>query len=221
MILLAVIAAATVSSAPVGGAATPPDGTYNYSITQSGSQIGTSTVTVKHSGSDITLHEAETMGTLTFVVDETVDGTTLDPKTYVASYTKDNYTQTARGAFDRNGATVTFDGVPGSQAFPLSGGNRNAYVLEQSLLTGFFLLPAQIHASRATQFMQVIPSQVLVLTSRIGATTAGPKPAQVPAQDVALAVQSKVDFDEWYDPNTYVLQAVSVPIQDVLIKLTK
>lgn len=221
MIFLAVVAAATVGAAPMNDAGAPPDGTYSYSITQAGSQLGTSTVTVKRNGANIVLHETETMGTLSFVVDETLDSSTLNPKTYVASYTKDSYTQTARGAFDRSGATVSFDGVPGNQVFPLTSGNRNAYVLEQSLLTGFFMLPAQIHATRASQFMQVVPSQVLTLTSRINGTPAGPKPASIPAQDVSLAIGSKVNFDEWYDPNTFVLQAVSVPVQDVLIKLTK
>ena len=104
----------------MGVAAAPPDGTYNYSITQSGSQIGTSTVIVKRVGSDVTVHETETLGTLSFVIDEVLDSATLNPKTYVASYTKDTYTQTARGSFDRSGATVSFDGVPGTQVFPLS-----------------------------------------------------------------------------------------------------
>jgi hypothetical protein len=221
MIFLAVVAAATIGAAPVGTAAAPPDGSYTYSINQSGSQIGTSTVTLKHTGSDISVHETETLGTLSFVIDEVLDATTLDPKTYVASYTKDTYTQTARGSFDRSGASISFDGVPGSQSFPFTDGSKNAYVLEQSLLTGFFMLPAQIHASRASQFMQVVPSQVLTLTSRINATTAGPRPAGLPAQAVPLSVGSKVNFDEWYDPGTFVLEAVSVPIQDVLIKLTK
>jgi hypothetical protein len=167
------------------------------------------------------VHETETLGTLSFVIDEVLDGATLNPKTYVASYTKDTYTQTARGAFDRSGATISFDGVPGNQVFPFTDGNKNAYVLEQSLLTGFFMLPAQIHAAQVNQFMQVVPSQVLTTTSRISPTTAGPRPANLPAQDVPLSVDSKVNFDEWYDPNTFVLQAVSVPIQDVIIKLTK
>lgn len=221
MILLAVVVAATIGAAQVGVAAAPPDGTYNYSITQSGSQIGTSTVIVKRVGSDVTVHETETLGTLSFVIDEVLDSATLNPKTYVASYTKDTYTQTARGSFDRSGATVSFDGVPGTQVFPFDNGNKNAYVLEQSLLTGFFMLPAQIHATRANQFMQVVPSQVLAVTGRINGTTAGPRPSGLPAQDVPLSVGSKVNFDEWYDPGTFVLQAVSVPIQNVLIKLTK
>lgn len=221
MILLAVVAAATIAAAPVGAAPAPPDGTYNYSITQSGTQIGTSSVTIKHAGADVTLHESETLGALTFVVDEVLDALTLNPQTYVASYTKGTYTQTARGSFDRAGATVSFDGVPGNQTFPMDGGNRVAYVIEQSLLTGFVMLPAQIHAAGVRQFMQVVPSQVVTLTGRITSSTAGPRPASLPSQDIALSVGSKVNFDEWYDPSTFVLQAVSVPIQDVLIKLTK
>jgi hypothetical protein len=219
MFFLAAVVAAAMNSS--GTQPAPPDGTYKYSIIQSGNEVGSSTITLKRSGSDITVHETETMGELNFVVDETVDGVTLAPKTYVATYTKGDGSQTARAAFDRSGATVSFDGVSGSQAFPLTGAVRNAYVLESAIMTGFFLLPAQIHASRATQFLQIIPSGVQSLTSRVESQAAGPRPTGVPASDASLSIASHVDFDEWYDPNSFVLHDVSVPIQDVQIKLTK
>jgi hypothetical protein len=219
MLFLAAVVAATVAAAPANGS--PPDGTYNYSITQSGSQIGTSTVTLKHSGTDLTVHESETMGDLSFVVDETVDAATLAPETYVATYTKGTGSQTARTTFDRTGATVSFDNVPGTQFFPLTSGLKNAYVLELSILTGLFLLPAQIHESNASQFLEIIPSDVASLTNRVSSQATGPRPAGVPNTDASLSVASRSNFDEWYDPGTYLLHDVSFPTQDVLIKLTK
>lgn len=221
MFLAAVIAAAVGASASSGGAAAPPDGTYNYSITQSGSPIGTSTVTLKRSAGSITIHESETLGAVSSVVDETLDAGTLDPKTYLATYTKGGGSQTAHVSFDRAGATITLDGVPGNTSFNLPAGIRNAYVLESAIMTGFLMLPAQIHSSRASQFLQVVPSDVAQLTGRVSQTTAGPRPADLPSGDVSLAIGGRISFDEWYDPNTYVLHAVSVPLQDVLIKLTK
>jgi hypothetical protein len=219
MLFLAAVVAATVAAAPANGS--PPDGTYNYSITQSGSQIGTSTVTLKHAGADLTIHESETMGDLSFVVDETVDAASLTPKSYVATYTKGTGSQTARAAFDRTGATVSLDNVPGTQFFPLTGGLKNAYVLELSIITGLFLLPAQIHASNASQFLDIIPSGVASLPNHVISQAAGPRPAGVPNGDASLSIASRVNFDEWYDPTTYVLHDVSIPMQDVLIKLTK
>ena len=69
--------------------------------------------------------------------------------------------------------------------------------------------------------MQIIPSGVESLTSRVTGQTAGPRPTGVPASDTSLSIASHVNFDEWYDPSTFVLHDVSVPIQDVQIKLTK
>jgi len=222
MFLVAVVVAAAVSAAGSStGAGTPPDGTYNYSITQGGSAIGNSTVTIKRTPDNIALHETETLGQLNYVVDETLDANTLNPKTYVATYTKGTGSQTARVAFDRTGATVTFDGIAGNEFFALPAGVKNAYVLESSIMTGFLMLPAQLHASRANQFLQVMPSEVAQLTGRVSGATAGPRPASLPSNDVSLSIGGRVSFDEWYDPNTYILHAVSVPIEDVLIQLTK
>lgn len=223
MFLVAVVVAAVVSATGSSASAgSPPDGTYNYSITQAGSPIGTSTVTIKRSPDNISVHETETLGDLNYVVDETLDANTLDPKTYVATYTKGTGSQTARVTFDHTGATVTFDGVAGNQFFGLPSGVKNAYVLESSIMTGFLMLPAQLHASRVNQFLQIMPSEVAQVTSRVSGATAGPRPDSLPSGDISLSIGSgRVNFDEWYDPNTYVLHAVSVPIQDVLIKLTK
>lgn len=221
MFFAAVIVAAAIGGAGSEGAGAPPDGTYNYSITQSGSAIGTSTVTIKRSVGGIAIHETETLGQESFVVDETLASDTLNPKTYVATYVKGTGSQTARVEFDRTGATVTLDGVPSSSFFSLPAGVPNAYVLELSLMTGFVALPAQLRATKASQFLQIVPSQVISLTSRVSSVTAGDRPADVPSGDVSLTIGGRVSFDEWYDPNTYILHAVSVPIQDVLIKLTK
>jgi hypothetical protein len=221
MLFVAAIVAAAVNLASASNQPAPPDGTYTYSILKSGSQIGASTVTVRRAGPNITIHETQTMGDLTFVVDETVQASTLAPESYVATYTKNGSSQTARAAFDRTGATVSFDGISGSQYFPLTASLDNAYVLESSIVTGLFLLPAQIHASRATQFLQIVPSRVSSLVSHVNAQAVGPRPGIIAASDASLSIASQVNFDEWYNPNTYVLDCVSVPIQDVLIKLTK
>jgi hypothetical protein len=220
MLFLAAVVAAAVSGGSAN-APTPPDGTYNYSIVQSGTEIGTSTLTVKHSGPNITIHETQTMGELSFVVDETLDALTLAPESYVATYAKGTGSQTARAGFDRGGATVTFDGVAGSEEFPLTSSVRNAYVLESSIMTGFFLLPAQIRESRASQFLQVIPSLVQSMVTHVNSQAVGPRPQGTPQSDASLSIASRVNLDEWYDPNSLVLDTVSVPIQDVIIKRTK
>lgn len=218
MLVVAFAAATIVAySAP----AAPPDGTYKYTITQNGATIGTSTVSIKRQASSLTLHETQTRGDWSFVVDETLDANTLAPKTYVATYVKGDGSQGARAAFDGAGATVTHDGIPGSTYFRLPGGVRNGYVLESSLLTGFLMLPAQLHAARAWQFSQIIPSEMEQVTNRVSLTPEASRPDGVPAGSSVLSLAGMVDQDLWYDSASYVVTAVNVPIQDVLIKLNK
>jgi hypothetical protein len=228
LFLTALVVAAAVSASPSpapgsNGAAAPPDGVYTYTITQAGSALGKSSVTIKRSEIGLTIHEAETLsGSHSFVIDEILDALTLAPKAYVGSYSMgDDSTSVARAAFDRGGATVTIDGVPGTAPLPNPRGVRDAYVMEGSLVTGFALLPAQIHSSRATQFSEIVPRQVLQMIGRVEPHPGSARPNGVPAGDAVLSVSSSVNFDAWYDPVTFVLHAVSVPSQQVLISLTK
>jgi hypothetical protein len=228
LFLAAFVVAAAVSAAPSptpapNGAAAPADGVYNYTITQAGNSLGKSTVTIKRSDIGLTIHETETvLGTHSFVIDEILDALTLAPKAYVGSYSiGDDSPSVARAAFDRAGATITIDGVPGTAPLPYPRGVKDAYVMEGSLVTGFALLPAQIHSSRATQFSEIVPRQVLQIQGRVEPHPGITRPSGVPAGDAVLSVSSSVNFDAWYDPATFVLHAVSVPSQQVLISLAK
>ena len=215
-------AATATRSAPSGPAA-PADGTYNYTITKGSDAIGKSSVTIKRTDIGLTIHEAETLtGGFSFVIDEIVEVATLAPKAYTGSYSKGSDAQTTvRAAFDRNGATVTIDGVPGTAPLPNPQGIKNAYVLEGSLVTGFAMLPAQLRASKAGQFSLIAPREVLQFVGRVDARAVASRPSGVPAGDVVLSVSAPVNFDEWYDPATFVLHTVSIPSQQVLITLTK
>jgi len=228
LFLAALVIAATVSASPSpaaapNGAPAPPDGVYNYTITQAGTAMGKSAVTIKRSDIGLTIHESQTLtGSHSFIIDEILDSLTLAPKAYVGSYSiGDDSPSVARAAFDRSGATVTIDGVPGTAPLPNPRGVREAYVMEGSLVSGFALLPAQIHSSRATQFSEIVPRQVLQILGRVEPHPGSTRPSGVPAGDAVLSVSSSVNFDAWYDPATFVLHAVSVPSQQVLISLTK
>jgi hypothetical protein len=226
--LAALVVAAAVSASPspapaYNGAAAPPDGVYNYTITQNGNAIGKSSVTIKRGEVGLTVHETETVqGTYNFTIDEILDTATLAPKAYSGTYSRgSDAPSVARAVFDKSGATVTIDGVPGTAPLPNPRGIKDVYVLEGSLMSGFALLPAQIHFSKATQFSEIVPRQVLQLTSRVEPHPGATRPNGVPSSDVVLSISGTVDFDEWYDPGSFVLHAMSVPSQQVLITLTK
>ncbi len=212
---------AAATQAPTNAAA-PPDGTYTYSIAQNSAPIGTSTVTVKRTDAGITVHENETVNGSNFVADETLDAQTLAPKGYTATYPypQGSGSLTAHVSFGRGGATVRFDGIDGVSTIALPSGVHVGFVLELSLMTGFLFLPAQIEAANVAQFSQILPSRVLQQTSRVDKNQGSP-PTGVPANDVSIGIAASVNFDEWYNPTTFVVHEVSVPSQNVLIKLTK
>jgi hypothetical protein len=215
-------ASGAASSQTASGVGAPPDRTYTYSITQNSASIGTSTVTVKRTDAGITVHETETINGSNFVADETLDSQTLAPKGYSATYPYPQGTGslTAHVSFGRSGATVRFDGIDGVSTISLPSGVHAGFVLELSLMTGFLFLPAQIQAANVSQFSQILPSRVLQQVSRVDKNQGSP-PSGVPANDVGIAIAASVNFDEWYDPVTFVVNEVSVPSQNVLIKLTK
>ncbi|PZR60783.1 MAG: hypothetical protein DLM53_10500 [Candidatus Eremiobacter antarcticus] len=202
----------------------PPDGTYSYSIDRASANIGTSTVTVKRSGDAIMVHETQAMPAQKFAVtvDETLAGSQLAPKSYVGNYTMEGGTPVVvRMSFNGSRADATVDGASGSTSLKLPPRITSGYVIEGALLTGFLFLPAQLHASRATAFAGIVPSKLTQVTNTVDRGMRPVRPPGAPANDIAVSIRGPVDFQEWYDPTTFVLDAVSVPSQNVLIHLTK
>jgi hypothetical protein len=215
-------AAGTPAAQSASNPGAPPDGTYKYSINQNSAAIGTSTVTVKRTDAGITIHETETVNGSDFVADETLDPQTLAPRGYSATYPYPQGTGslTAHVSFNRSGATVRFDGIDGASTIAMPSGVHAGFVVELSLMTGFLFLPAQIQAANVSQFSQILPSRVLQMVARVDRNQGSP-PNGVPATDVGVLIGASVSLTEWYDPTTFVVHEVSVPSQDVLIKLTK
>ncbi len=215
-------AAPQPSAAAPSGSAAPPDGTYTYSIQQTGSDLGKSTVKIARADIGITVHEEQQLqSSYTFIVDEIFDPATLSPRAFTGVYTRDTSSSTVRVAVDGGGATVTIDGTPGTASFPNPPGVKQTYLIEGTLMSGFAMLPAEIHASKATQFSLVAPRSVLQAVCSVDPHPIVTRPPSVPANDDVLSVTGKVNFDAWYDPQTFVVHAVSVPSQQVLIILTK
>ncbi len=223
MIALALGAGPASAARAADAPPAPPDGTYSYSIDRASANIGTSTVIVKRSGGAIMVHETQTMPAQKFAVtvDETLAGSQLAPKSYVGSYSLEGTPVVVRMSFNGSGADATVDGASGSTSLKLPPRITSGYVIEGALLTGFLFLPAQLHASRATAFAGIVPSKLTQVTDTVDRGMRPVRPPGAPANDIALSIRGPVDFQEWYDPTTFVLDAVSVPSQSVLIHLTK
>ena len=222
--LFAVLVAAALSATPApgsAGASAPADGSYTYAITQNGNDVGKSSITIKRADVGLTIHETETVAPYSWVIDEIFDSTTLSPKAYTGVYARGTDTSTVHAAFDRGGATVTIEGTEGTAPLPNPPGVKEAYVHEGMLMSGFAMLPSQIHASKVTQFSLIEPRAVLQFLARVDLHPSASRPSGVPPSDALLSITGSVNVDEWYDPATLVLHALSMPTQQVLITLTK
>lgn len=214
--------AATAAASGTTAMPAPPPGTYTYSVQQGGNDIGTSTITIGRSDVGLTVHESQTLtGSLSYTIDEIFETTTFDPRAYTGIYARGNTATTVRAAVDSGGATVTIDGTSGTAPFPNPRGIKHTYIIEGTLMSGYVMLPAELHASNATRFSLVSPRSVAQMVANVDLHPAVTRPAGVPTADVALSVSGKVSFDVWYDPITMVVHAVSSPGQQLLITLKK
>lgn len=212
------------STAGAGAAAiAPPDGSYSYSVTRSGSAVGTSAVTVKRDAPSITVHEVETFGGVTETVDESLDQDQVSPTSYVSSFpVSTDVTATARVAFYQGGARITLDTVPGSTDFKVESGTSNLVVVDGALASGFLFLPAQLKAQNLSAFTILAPSQMSTLYCTNNRTASPPRPNGLPAPDAAMTVDcnangNTTEFDIWFDPQSFVVDEIDVPTQQVTI----
>ena len=218
MVFAALVVAASLAAAP-------PDGTYSYDLQQSGTSIGSATVTLKHADAGILIHEKQDIklgsSSMNYVVDETLDPGSLAPRSYVATYTKDGTPAVIRMALDSGGVRGSIDGVSGISAVTLPTDTKANFIVELSLLSGYVALPAQVSAAHVSKFAEVVPSQFIAVENHVQQNMNPVRPSGVPAQDVPLSISSNVDYDIWYDPLNYTVHAVVVSTQNVIFKLTK
>jgi hypothetical protein len=221
--LACALALATASTSAIAAALAPTDGSYKYSVTRGGSNVGSTVVTVKRAVPSITVHEVETFGGVTETVDESLDGGDLSPTAYVSTFpVTSEVTVTARVAFYSGGARFTVDTVPGFTDFRVETGTKRLVVVDGALATGFLFLPAQIRAQALNVFTVYAPSGAETFYCTINATAAPPRPAGLPAPDVSLTVDGSsqsgnTEFVVWYDPTSLIVDEVDVPTQQVTI----
>jgi hypothetical protein len=204
--------------------ASPPDGTYAFTLTQNGQKFGDSSVTVKHDAVSLSVHEVESRTSIAspYVVDESVDPIALTPTSYTATFPINaSVVVTGHLAFDPGGATFTVDGTSGSTDFRLEQGTTREVVLDGALISGFLLLPSQVKAQGLTSFTVVAPTGTQSVVAQVDPSAQPARPADVPASDTSLAISGNVNFVEWYDPQTMIVDEIDVPAQQVVINRTK
>lgn len=230
MIALAVQAAPTPTAAPNPPvmAVAPPNGTYTYLSNLNGQSIGKTTITVARSDSPIdALTLSENSGgsyngqSASAVAKMTLDATLL-PTSYAATYSFMGPPIHAALAF--NGAQANETSDRGSKSFALAARTSRFVVLDGELFAGYFLVPAQMTSWKDAPATAVAPmfGQATTLTALPPPATLL-RPSGVPASDAAFyggviaPGAGEVNFVEWYDPGTFLVDELDMPAQHVTV----
>lgn len=209
--MLAAILTVAAATAPV----TPADGVYAYAVSVGGVAAGKTTINLVHTAAGLQLTESATAnyGGADFAGGATLilDGN-LAPASYAAVYNPPGRTIHAALAF--SGDTASQTGENGAMAFTLGANTKNFAVLDGTLFSGFFILPAQLRAWNARSVTAVSPMFEHGGAIAIERAPKGGRPKDVPAADLSLSVSDPIEFTLWYNPATLVADELVVPQQD-------
>lgn len=196
----------------------PASGTYSYVSTMNGAEIGRTKITLAQTPQGLTLTESGS-GNMNGQSGEVNDTLTLASNLEPLTYTSD-----ASVADSRNmRATITFDAGSAKQTgdvtktYTLIGDAKHFVLLDIGPFSGFFMMPAQMHAWNDHPVTAIGPnfahSTVLAPDS-----TLPERPSDVPAGDAVYSFNSMVSIAIWYNPHTMIVDQVDVPAQGLIVK---
>ena len=199
--------------------AAPADGTYSYVSTMNGAQIARTSIVVEHQSGGVVLTESGsgTMNGQSGSVEDTLTlGGDLAPVSYTADASiADSKHMQSTLAFDAGTAKQTGDV---SHVYPLLGASRHFAIMDIGPFSGFFMLPAQMHAWRDPQVTAIVPNFAQSLPLAPDVALKPDRPASVPAGDVSISFSSMVELTLWYNPATYVIDRVDIPSEGLVVR---
>ena len=219
VIALVLIAALEATPAPIAAPAAIPPGTYHYTAFQKGKEVGNSTVTVARIAtgtkiderSNVNLAGGDSKAQTAMVLDDH-----LGLSAYHGHYEAAEQSMDAVITLGTREATMTAG--KDIKVVPLGGTSKGFIVLDAGMIAGFAVLPAQMHAlnnsdttvlvpgTGESSFIDVIPDNTVA------------RPADVPTNDLSISFAGPSPFVEWYDPQTYVVDQIAIPGQDLIVK---
>jgi len=193
--------------AALGANPSLPAGSYRYTATLNGKTAGSTTLTVQDSGGNTKIDENATASTsgIDFTGNASlVLGADLVPTQYAGSYKMGGQQAKVDVSLTPTTATVTGAANPRPQTFALDANAKHFVVIEPGLLAGLFALPAQTQAWNNAAVTAIVPVFGREESLAFAANPSAPRPAGVPAADVALDVAGPYQLTVWYDPATLI-----------------
>jgi len=209
-------------AAGLAGAATAahiPPGTYTYTATMGGANVGTSTLTVKSVG-DTTVIDEHVIGALSGSAasanDTLVLGADLGPLTYQMNAVSDGSPLKDSARIENATASVT-DVHGHSASFDLLAATKHFVVADFGLFAGLLPLPAQMRAWNDAPVLVVVPELGRSATLVPDQAAKAQRPSSVPASDLAIVFTGDAPFTIWYDPSTNVPDEIDVTSQGLTV----
>ena len=208
------VASPTTAPSPAASPAAIPDGTYAYDIRANGGTIGSSTITVSRAGGSLKVHEVAELQ-VNYAVDSTLDPSSFSTTALhaVVATVPIDVTFGAAGIKEQaKGQTIDLPAVSNA---------KGIVALSGPVMTGFFLAPAQIHATGSMIMTGIDFAAAQSMAIDLTAAPASSRPAKIAASDIGYATQGLVSGDVmiWADPTTLVPQEFVVPVQGIEIVL--
>lgn len=203
-------------------AAAPPDGTYNYVSALNGTTIAKTVITVKRDASGSIVLSESGSGNMNGQKGSIQDTLTLDsalaPSAY-ASLASLGDSKSMKSTLVFNGAQATQSGDV-NKKYDLVADAKHFVLMDFGPFTGFFALPAQMHAWSQPPVVAIMPMYAHAMPLTVDATLKPSRPASVPAADEQISFNNMVQITLWYDPQTLIVDEVDVPSEGVIVKRT-
>ena len=195
----------------------PPDGTYIYDLMIAG-QPSKSTIKVKHDAAGLHITEDTEISSHAVTSALVLDASSLAPLSYAATYdVGTSHPQDVSIAFGTSAAHITTFGQMTTLA--AQSGAPHLVLLDGAMPSGFFVLPAVAEAARDASLTAINAGALSAIVVSLKRGLSLQRPASVPVGDVAVSVVAPTAFSVWYDPRTFVMHELDVPLQSVVEKL--
>ncbi len=196
----AALAAATCAATH---AAVLPDGTYRYAVRSDGKQTATTTVTISHDASSVTVKETAGLDAEKLTTTRLLDPQTFSTRSWRVDDPPTTIAITAKSATYSDGKKTT------TLAAPAEGPSAvfDFFVAE------FVTLPAMIHATSAQRYSEYCVCLGDFQTKAVAIVPPdAPRPAGALPGDVAMALRAEgKTVTLWYDPQTFIMRELDFP----------
>jgi hypothetical protein len=192
-------------------------GDYTYKATRDGSDVGTSTISVRANGSSTDIEE-RAVTTLTGEPSSGTASLSLDANLAPVSYRANGKVgdDAVSDAVTISGSNASVLTPNGAKKVVQLGSAAHFVVVDFGTLAGLMPLAAQAKAWGSAGLLAIVPAFGQGVPVAVTPTNS-PRPAGVPAKDAAVSFDGAMPLVIWYDADTLIPDYLALPAQGISI----